>query len=121
MLPALEKIQGSFGGPEKVSLADLIVLGGNAAVEAAAAKRNVNVKVPFTPGRGDASQDMTDVESFGYLEPLAEAFRNYNHPSPYQLVDKAQLLGLSTKQMTVLVGGLRVLGVTNDDLGVLML
>jgi catalase-peroxidase len=113
VLKKLEKIQEEFG--KKVSLADLIVLGGCAGVEQAASKAAVAVKVPFTPGRADASQAQTDVESFAVLEPLADGFRNYvkgkfTVPAEALLVDKAQLLTLTAPEMTALVGGLRVLG-----------
>jgi len=114
VLAKLEEIQKGFG--KKVSLADLIVLGGNAAVEKAAKDAGVDVKVPFTSGRGDASQDQTDVESFAPLEPRADAFRNYIGKKPQfmapaeAMVDRAQLLRLTGPEMTVLVGGLRVLG-----------
>ncbi len=113
VLAALENIQKSFG--KKVSVADLIVLGGSAAVEQAAKAAGHAVTVPFTPGRMDASQEQTDVESFEYLEPVADGFRNYQ-PKTYSvsseelLVDKAQLLTLTAPELTVLVGGLRVLG-----------
>ncbi|KAA0218106.1 catalase/peroxidase HPI [bacterium] len=117
VLKKLEAIQAAFNkGKKYVSLADLIVLGGCAAVEKAAkAAGHKNVKVPFKPGRVDASQDQTDVQSFAPLEPTADGFRNYlrgSHPlSPEaRLVDKAQLLTLTAPEMTVLVGGLRVLG-----------
>jgi catalase-peroxidase len=119
VLKKLEAIQKEFNGlkssKKKVSLADLIVLGGCAAVEEAAKKAGHKVKVPFTPGRMDASQEQTDVESFEPLEPKADGFRNYVHGkqrlSPEELlVDKAQLLRLTAPEMTVLVGGLRVLG-----------
>jgi catalase-peroxidase len=127
VLPALEKVQGDFNkGGKKVSLADLIVLAGNAAVEAAAKKAGREVKVPFTPGRTDATQEMTDVESVAFLEPKHDGFRNYlghelDRPAPENLVDRAQLLTLSAPEMTVLVGGLRVLGANtgHPDLGVL--
>ncbi len=120
VLAKLEAIQkefnGSAAGGKKVSLADLIVLGGCAAVEKAAKDAGQDVKVPFTPGRMDASQEQTDVESFAPLEPLADGFRNYLS-SKHQfmlpeeaLVDRAQLLRLTAPEMTVLVGGLRVLG-----------
>lgn len=114
VLGKLEAIQMEFG--KKVSLADLIVLGGAAAIEKAAKDGGTSVKVPFTPGRMDASQDQTDVESFAPLEPRADAFRNYvsgKHQflMPEEaLVDRAQLLKLTGPEMTVLVGGLRVLG-----------
>jgi catalase-peroxidase len=99
----------------KVSLADLIVLGGCAAVEESAKKAGLKLKVPFTPGRMDASQEQTDIESFEPLEPKADGFRNYRHgngrlSAEEQLVDKAQLLRLTAPELTVLVGGLRVLG-----------
>lgn len=119
VLAALDKIRHGFNsaqsGGKKVSLADLIVLGGCAAVEAAAKAAGFAVDVPFTPGRTDASQDQTDVESFAVLEPQADGFRNYQKktftaPAEALLVDKAQLLTLSAPEMTVLVGGLRVLG-----------
>jgi catalase-peroxidase len=114
VLQKLEAIQKESG--KKVSLADLIVLGGCAAVEKAAKDAGVDVKVPFTPGRMDASQDQTDVESFAPLEPRADGFRNYisgkrQFMAPEEaLVDRAQLLTLTAPEMTVLVGGLRVLG-----------
>jgi catalase-peroxidase len=114
VLAKLEAIQKEFG--KKVSLADLIVLGGSAAVEKAAKDAGVDVKVPFTPGRMDASQEQTDVESFAPLEPRTDAFRNYlsgkrHFMAPEEaLVDRAQLLTLTAPEMTVLVGGLRVLG-----------
>ncbi len=119
VLQKLEAIQkefnGSAAGGKKVSLADLIVLGGGAAVEKAAKDASVDVKVPFTPGRMDASQDQTDVNSFKPLEPTADGFRNYyrsgNLMAPEEaLIDKTQLLRLTAPEMTVLVGGLRVLG-----------
>jgi len=119
VLAVLEGIQASFNanatGGKRVSLADLIVLAGNAAVEAAAKAAGHAVAVPFTPGRTDATQAQTDVESFAVLEPQADGFRNYRKAayrvSPEaMLVDKAQLLTLSAPEMTVLVGGLRVLG-----------
>lgn len=115
VLKKLEAIQQSFKG--KVSLADLIVLGGAAAIEKAAKDAGVNVKVPFTSGRGDASQEQTDVDSFAPLEPRADGFRNYINSKKIQfmepeeaLVDKAQLLRLTGPELTALVGGLRVLG-----------
>jgi catalase-peroxidase len=114
VLAKLEAIQKEFG--KKVSLADLIVLGGGAAVEKAAKDAGVDVKVPFTPGRMDASQEQTDVESFAPLEPRADGFRNFisgkrQFMIPEEaLVDRAQLLRLTAPEMTVLVGGLRVLG-----------
>jgi catalase-peroxidase len=118
VLQTLEKIQTDFNssqtGGKKVSLADLIVLGGNAAVEEAAKKAGHDVKVPFSPGRTDASQEQTDVHSFAVLEPKADGFRNYlkkqNGTSPEELlVDKAQLLKLTAPEMTVLVAGMRAL------------
>lgn len=118
VLPALEKIQkdfnGSQSGGKKVSLADAIVLGGCAAVEAAAKKAGHDVQVAFSPGRTDAAQAMTDVDSFAVLEPTADGFRNYfrkgdNRPSAELLVDRAHLLTLTAPEMTVLVGGMRVL------------
>jgi catalase-peroxidase len=128
VLPALEKIQKEFNsssGKKKVSLADVIVLGGCAAVEAAAKKAGVDVQVPFSPGRTDASQEMTDVESFAVLEPTADGFRNYSRKGDDRaaaelLVDKAHLLTLTAPEMTVLVGGLRVLGANfgQTELGV---
>jgi catalase-peroxidase len=114
VLDKLETIRKEFG--KKVSLADLIVLGGNAAIEKAAKDAGVEVKVPFTPGRMDASQEQTDVASFAPLEPRADGFRNYisgrtQFMQPEEaLVDRAQLLRLTGPEMTVLVGGLRVLG-----------
>src|SRR5205807_2571420 len=119
VLQKLETIQKEFNasqsGGKKVSLADLIVLGGSAAVEKAAKAAGHDVKVPFTPGRMDASQAQTDVESFAPLEPTVDGFRNYLRGdqlmSPEEaLVDRAQLLTLTAPEMTVLVGGLRVLG-----------
>jgi len=118
VLKVLEGIQQSFNAEQslgkKVSLADLIVLAGNAAVESAANKAGTSVAIPFTPGRVDASQAQTDVESFSVLEPTADGFRNYlktrySLPAEQMLIDKAQLLGLTAPEMTVLIGGLRVL------------
>src|SRR5690606_9965400 len=105
----------SASGGKKISLADLIVLAGCAGVEAAAKAAGHSVEVPFAPGRMDASQEQTDVDSFAVLEPVADGFRNYRQKafsvSPEEmLLDKAQLLTLSAPEMTVLVGGLRVLG-----------
>ena len=115
VLEKLEAIQKEFG--KKVSLADLIVLGGCAAIEKAAKDAGIDIKVPFTPGRADASQDQTDVASFAPLEPRADGFRNYVNAKKHQfmapveaLVDRAQLLRLTGPEMTVLIGGLRVLG-----------
>jgi catalase-peroxidase len=113
VLTTLEGIQKDFGKP--VSIADLIVLGGCAAVEAAAKHEGHDITVPFTPGRTDASQELTDIHSFAPLEPTADGFRNYLRPghklrAEDLLVDRAQLLTLTAPEMTVLVGGLRVLG-----------
>ncbi|GAA4056951.1 catalase/peroxidase HPI [Actinomadura miaoliensis] len=119
VLRTLEGVQEAFNsaqtGGKKISLADLIVLGGCAAVEQAARNAGFDIEVPFTPGRTDASQEQTDVESFAALEPTADGFRNYvgkgnRLPAEYLLIDKANLLTLSAPEMTVLVGGLRVLG-----------
>jgi catalase-peroxidase len=125
VLAALEGIQKDFNGAQtggkRVSIADLIVLGGCAAVEKAAKDAGQDVKVPFTPGRADASQEQTDVKSFAVLEPLADGFRNYHKASPYGisteelLIDRAQLLTLTAPEVTVLVGGLRALGVNAAD------
>ena len=130
VLKALERIQMEFNleasGGKKVSLADLIVLAGGVGVEQAAKAGGVDVTVPFRPGRTDARQDQTDVESFAVLEPFADGFRNYLKgrsvvPAEHLLVDKAQLLTLTAPEMTVLVGGLRALGANADgsDTGVL--
>ncbi len=118
VLTKLTKIQKSFG--KKISLADLIVLGGVAAVEKAAKKAGHDVKVPFTPGRTDATQDQTDAESFGVLEPMVDGFRNYqkkafSSSTEEMLIDRAQLLTLTAPEMTVMVGGLRVLGANFGD------
>ncbi|MBT53020.1 MAG: catalase/peroxidase HPI [Mameliella sp.] len=112
---------GALGG-KKVSLADLIVLGGNAAIEEAARDGEHNIDVPFSPGRGDASAAQTDAASFEPMEPIADGFRNYEKaaytvPAEALLIDKAQLLGLSAPEMTALVGGLRSLGVTSGQSG----
>ena len=117
VLQVYENIQKEFNG--SVSMADLIVLGGNVGVEQAAKHAGFDVTVPFEQGRGDASQEQTDLESFGYLEPLADGFRNYMRSdlkvaAEDLLVDKANLLTLSIPEMTVLVGGLRVLGANYD-------
>ena len=118
VLKTLEGIQADFNknakGGKKVSLADLIVLGGCAAVEAAANKAGVNVKVPFSPGRMDASQEQTDVDAFAVLEPIADGFRNYvrkgcEGSEAELLIDKAQLMTLTAPEMTVLIGGMRAL------------
>jgi catalase-peroxidase len=130
VLRILEGVQEAFNagqnGAKQVSLADLIVLAGGAAVEKAARDAGFHIEVPFAPGRTDASQDQTDVESFAALEPKAEGFRNYvgkgsRLPAEYLLLDRANLLTLSAPEMTVLVGGLRVLGANHDGsrLGVL--
>ncbi len=130
VLRTLEGIQASFNasqtGGKQISLADLIVLGGVAAVEQAAKSAGQDVEVPFSPGRTDASQEQTDVESFAALEPTADGFRNYlgkGHrlPAEYLLLDRANLLNLSAPEMTVLVGGLRVLNANaqQSSLGVL--
>ncbi len=118
VLPVLEKIQKDFNsaqtGKKKVSLADLIVLGGCAGIEAAAKKGGHDVKVPFSAGRADATQEMTDVQSMAVLEPKADGFRNFlghklDRPAPETLVDRAQLLTLTAPEMTALIGGMRVL------------
>jgi catalase-peroxidase len=126
VLAALETVRTEFndahpGGPQ-VSLADLIVLAGGAAIEQAAAVAGHDVRVPFSPGRTDATQEQTDVDSFAVLEPTADGFRNYLRPGDKRrpeelLIDRASLLGLTAPQMTVLVGGLRVLGVYVGDTG----
>jgi catalase-peroxidase len=113
VLKKLEDIQSSYH--KKISIADLIVLGGSAAVEKAANDAGFKVKVPFYPGRGDATQEMTDVESFEYLEPLHDGYRNwlkekYTVKPEELMIDRTQLMGLTAPEMTVLVGGLRVLG-----------
>ncbi len=129
VIGALEKIQSKFNEEQtnnkRVSLADIIVLAGCVAIEKAASLAGYNVEVPFSPGRTDATQEQTDIESFSYLEPLADGFRNYVKPGctfpPEQaLIDKAQLLTLTVPEMTVLIGGLRVLGVNfgNTSYGV---
>lgn len=120
VLNTLAGIQSEFNaGGKSVSIADLIVLGGTAAVEKAARDAGADISVPFTSGRGDATQEQTEIESFKYLEPQADGFRNYkkgHHGTPAEemLVDKANLLGLTAPEMTVLVGGLRVLGANWD-------
>jgi len=123
VLRTLEGIQQAFNaaqtGGKRVSLADLIVLAGGAAVEKAAKDAGVDVEVPFAPGRGDTTQELTDVESFAPLEPKADGFRNYlgkdnGLPAEYLLLDRANLLNLSAPEMTVLVGGLRVLGANHQ-------
>ena len=130
VLSTLETIQKEFNSSQKsgikVSLADLIVLGGSAAIEAAAKKAGNDVKVPFAPGRTDATQDKTDVDSFAALKPVADGFRNYfgkehDRPAEELLVDRAQLLTLTAPEMTVLIGGMRVLNTntTFPQLGLL--
>src|SRR5262249_8605872 len=118
VLKTLEKIQSDFNasqsGGKKISLADLIVLAGCAGVEQAAKNAGVSVTVPLSPGRTDASQDQTDVQSFAVLEPAADGFRSYANGNGHtsaelRLLDKAQLLTLTAPELTVLVGGLRVL------------
>jgi catalase-peroxidase len=131
VLKTLEGIQAEFNksansaesGGKKISLADLIMLGGCAAVEAAARKAGQDVTVPFTPGRMDASQEQTDVDSFKVLEPMADGFRNYARQglegvAAELLVDKAQLLTLTAPELTVLIGGLRVMNVGQPKHGV---
>ncbi|MFT7298579.1 MAG: catalase-peroxidase [Sphingobacteriales bacterium] len=118
VLDKLSEIQSNFG--KKVSMADLIVLGGTAAVEKAAHEGGVNVNAPFTAGRGDASQEMTDAESFEVLEPIHDGFRNYQKKhfsvTPEELLlDRTQLMGLTAPEMTVLVGGMRTLGTNYGD------
>ena len=124
VLQVLDGIRKEFNaaqsGDKQVSLADLIVLGGSAAVEKAAKDAGLDVTVPFSPGRGDASQAQTDVESFEVMEPVADGFRNYLKgtsavPAEVSLVDRAQLLTLTAPEMTVLVGGLRVLGANSGQ------
>ncbi len=123
VLGVLEEIQARFNAEQKngkkVALADLIVLGGNAAVEATAKRAGFDVRVPFAPGRVDATQEQTDIESFAYLEPAADGFRNYlspacRLPAERALIDRAQQLTLTVPEMTVLIGGLRVLGANHD-------
>jgi catalase-peroxidase len=126
VLETLEKIQADFNGSQsddtKVSLADLIVLGGCAAVEQAARNAGHDVQVPFSPGRTDASADQTDVDAFAVLEPTADGFRNYFRAGDKRrpeelLIDRSSLLGLTAPEMTVLVGGLRVLGANTAHAG----
>lgn len=123
VLDALDAIKAEFdaqGGPS-VSIADLVVLAGNVGVQQAARAAGHEVEIPFTPGRTDASQEQTDVESFGFLEPAADGFRNYESaralgiPAEHLLLDRANLLTLSAPEMTVLLGGLRVIGTNWDD------
>ena len=123
VLNKLQEIQKAFNaasGAKKISMADLIVLAGNAAIESAAAKAGHKVVVPFAPGRTDATQETTDVASFGALEPKSDGFRNYigdvdGRKAAEELVEKADLLKLTAPEMTVLVGGLRALGVSHSD------
>ena len=131
----LKKIKDKFDNKKKsVSMADLIVLAGGVGIEIAAKKAGYKINVPFSPGRGDARQDQTDIHSFGLLEPQSDGFRNYlnggatNVSSEEKLIDKAQLMGLTAPEMTVLIGGMRVLdtnydkskeGVFTNKLGVL--
>jgi catalase-peroxidase len=123
VLQTLEQIRKSFNDAQTagkvISLADLIVLGGSAGVEQAAKNAGVGITVPFIPGRNDATQEQTDIQSFDALEPVADGFRNYAQPhyaarADAFLIDKAQLLTLTAPEMTVLVGGMRVLGVNFD-------
>lgn len=118
VLAVLENIQKNFAGD--ISLADLIVLGGNAAIESAAKNAGVDTQVPFHPGRGDATQEMTDQESFAVLEPVHDGYRNwlkhdYQVSAEELMLDRTQLMGLTAKEMTVLVGGLRVLGANHNQ------
>src|SRR5262249_31154015 len=125
VLRTLERIRSEFNtahasAGKAISLADLIVLGGCAAVERAARNAGHDVQVPFTPGRTDAAQDQTDVEAFAVLEPTADGFRNYHgdghqRPAEALLIDRAALLTLSAPEMTVLVGGLRVLNANHGQ------
>ena len=122
VIAALEDIQGRTN----LSFADLVVLAGNVGVEQAAAAAGVDVEVPFTPGRGDATAEQTDVESFGYLEPKDDGFRNYDRrdhglPGEYALINRANLLGITAPEMTVLVGGMRAIGANagGSELGIL--
>ncbi len=130
VLETLEFVQEEFNsaqsGNKKISMADLIVLGGSAGIEAAAKKAGHDIEVPFTPGRTDASQEMTDVDSFAVLEPKTDGFRNFlghelDRPAPENLINRAQLLTMSAPEMTVLIGGMRALdtNVGHPDLGVL--
>ena len=121
VIKALNKIKDQFDNKKRsVSMADLIVLAGGVGIEMAAKKAGHKVNVPFSTGRGDARQDQTDINSFGLLEPQADGFRNYlnggasNVSAEEKLVDKAQLMGLTAPEMTVLIGGMRVLN-TNYD------
>ena len=118
VLNKLKEIQSSFN--KKISLADLIVLGGSAAIEKSAAEAGVTIKVPFSAGRGDATDEMTDAESFSFLEPIHDGYRNWSSKeyavkSEELLLDRTQLMGLTAPEMTVLVGGMRVLGTNHGD------
>jgi catalase-peroxidase len=121
VIKALEKVQKDFNKKKKlVSIADLIVLGGNVGIEKAAKANGQKIKLPFTPGRGDASQDQTDIHSFGLLEPQADGFRNYvkgKYPlsAEEMLIDRANLMKLTAPEMTVLIGGMRVIGTNFDN------
>ncbi|MDB9742101.1 catalase-peroxidase, partial [Akkermansiaceae bacterium] len=115
VLEHYEAIQKSYDGV--VSIADLIVLGGSVGIEWAAENAGINVEVPFAAGRADTTQELTDVESFAFLEPMTDGFRNYlgievDRPAPENLIDKAQLLNLTAPEMTALIGGMRVLDTT---------
>ena len=118
---ALQKIQKGFNSKSKsVSIADLIVLGGSVGIEKAAKAAGEKIKVPFTPGRGDATQEQTDIDSFGLLEPQADGFRNYvkgdySLSAEEMLVDRANLMKLTAPEMTVLIGGMRVLNTNFDN------
>ena len=125
IIGALTKIKNKFDTKNKsVSMADLIVLGGNVGIEIAAKKAGHKVKVPFSAGRGDARQDQTDVNSFGLLEPKADGFRNYLNgdasivSAEEKLIDKAQLMSLTAPEMTVLIGGMRSLGISSNGYGI---
>jgi catalase-peroxidase len=122
-IAALEKVQKDFNesltGNKKVSFADVVVLGGSVAIEKAASDAGMKISVPFKLGRADATQDQTDVDSFGYLEPKADAFRNFYSeesilPPLQMMVDKANLLTLTVPEMTVLMGGMRALGANSE-------
>ena len=121
VLETLEAIQNEFSSTGKhVSMADLIVLGGCVAIETASSKGGFDIQVPFNPGRSDASQEQTDIDSFNVMEPVADGFRNYlkkrySVPTESLLLDRAQLLSLTGSELTALVGGLRVLGANYDQ------
>src|SRR5690606_29213895 len=123
VLNALEGLKNEFNSAnatKQVSIADLIVLAGNVGVEKAAANAGYSIEVPFSPGRGDATQEQTDVTSIAYLEPIADGFRNYrkairkNVSTEELLIDKAQLLNLTAPELTVLIGGLRAININYD-------